>query len=431
MMRHVARLLAAYAVATSVYTAAQTYTPGDATTLAAALVPEGSGLTVSGATLTGASDASGLVDLTGSTHALAALLGKAVVLSSGSAQRAAATQNTGSSFTVSNGQPGSPLIAESFDAVDLKFTLTSTAAGFLTFQYLFASEEYNEYVGSGFNDAFLLLVNGINVATVPSSGDQVSVNNVNNGKNQQFYLDNSNGHLSTEYDGLTTLLTTTGVVVTPNTPLTIELVVADVADESFDSTVYLKVDSFKLCSGCAQVDECHTAGLCTIDSLGNSQCGPGSPLSGTPCQINGVSGGTCQAGACTAPPLTCNGATASQATLWSPNGKFSDPISITGLQGDTVSSVITKINQNEATSSNRGDSCPDAQGIGTATVQLRAQRTGQGKGRIYSLAFTATDKFGQTCQGIVKVCVPHDQGRSTGQCDALQTEAATIDSTVC
>ena len=71
--------------------------------------------------------------------------------------------------------------------------------------------------------AFLLCA-GVNVATVPSSGEQVTVNNVNNGKNQQFYLDNV---------GLTTLPTTILVAVTPNTPLTVELVVADVADSAF------------------------------------------------------------------------------------------------------------------------------------------------------------------------------------------------------
>jgi hypothetical protein len=44
-----------------------------------------------------------------------------------------------------------------------------------------------EYVGSSFNDVFKLFVDGVNVAIVPGSGDEVTINNVNSGKNAAFY----------------------------------------------------------------------------------------------------------------------------------------------------------------------------------------------------------------------------------------------------
>ena len=53
----------------------------------------------------------------------------------------------------------------------------------------------------------------------------------------------------------------------------------------------------------------------------------------------------------------------------------------------------------------------DASGLGTSTVQVRAERMGGGNGRVYYLNFTAADGNGGSCSGTVTVGVPHDQGR--------------------
>ena len=41
-------------------------------------------------------------------------------------------------------------------------------------------------------------------------------------------------------------------------------------------------------------------------------------------------------------------------------------------------------------------------------MSLRAERQGPGNGRVYRIAFTASDAKGGTCQGSVTVGVPHD-----------------------
>jgi hypothetical protein len=50
------------------------------------------------------------------------------------------------------------------------------------------------------------------------------------------------------------------------------------------------------------------------------------------------------------------------------------------------------------------------QATGVITVQLRADRLGKGKGRMYTIGINATDLFGNTSSTQVVVLVPHDQG---------------------
>jgi hypothetical protein len=107
-------------------------------------------------------------------------------------------------------------------------------------------------------------------------------------------------------------------------------------------------------------------------------------------------------------PPVCTAAFASPATIWPPNGKLV-PVSIQGVtdpEGGPVTVAIDRITQDEPPSGGT----PDATGLGTATAQLRADRTGGGDGRVYHVTFTAADTQGGTCTGTVNVCVPHDRG---------------------
>ncbi len=115
----------------------------------------------------------------------------------------------------------------------LKFDFTSDT-GQVSFQYVFGSEEYNEFVGSGFNDSFQLLLNGVNIALLPGAGGPVTINNVNCGSNSAFYRNNSAGGgcpnqgLDIQYDGLTVILTASAnLLVGTNT---FEFIVSDVGD---------------------------------------------------------------------------------------------------------------------------------------------------------------------------------------------------------
>lgn len=157
------------------------------------------------------------------------------------------------------------------DANTLTFSFTVPAGtGGVGFQYVFASEEYNEFANSTFNDVFGFFVDGQNVALIPGTTTPVSINTVNGGDfnggfgptpavNPQFYINNDpinadgNGNLvdpanlrPIEADGLTTVLTANVfAALNPNLAVhTISLAVGDVGDSSYDSQVFLRADSF-------------------------------------------------------------------------------------------------------------------------------------------------------------------------------------------
>lgn len=107
-------------------------------------------------------------------------------------------------------------------------------------------------------------------------------------------------------------------------------------------------------------------------------------------------------------PPDCSAAFANPGLLWPPDGRMV-PIAISGVtdpEGDSVTFEITAIRQDEPLSG-KG---PDATGAGTSTAGVRAERAGSGDGRVYHIAFEATDPAGAACTGTVTICVPHDRG---------------------
>ena len=64
-----------------------------------------------------------------------------------------------------------------------------------------------------------------------------------------------------------------------------------------------------------------------------------------------------------------------------------------------------------------GDESPDwtvpliDQENGEITLQLRAERSGSGDGRVYSIHITATDESGMSSNAIVEIIVPHDKAK--------------------
>lgn len=127
-------------------------------------------------------------------------------------------------------------------------------------------------------------------------------------------------------------------------------------------------------------------------------------------------------------PPDCSGATPSVTQIWPPSHKMV-PLSITGVtdpDGDTVAIQVTGVSQDESVNgTGDGNTCPDATGLGSDTVNLRAERSGNGDGRVYHVQFTATDGNGGICTGEVTVCVPHDK---SGTCT---DEGPTQPSNVC
>jgi hypothetical protein len=127
-----------------------------------------------------------------------------------------------------------------FDAASLEFDFT-TKGGNLFFNYVFASEEYNEFVGSPFNDVFAFFLDGNNIALV--GGTPVGINTINLGSNSAFYRNNSPGSIDSQYDGFTTMLTAKALGLGAGTHH-IKLAIADASDSILDSAVFIQGNTF-------------------------------------------------------------------------------------------------------------------------------------------------------------------------------------------
>ena len=139
-----------------------------------------------------------------------------------------------------------------FDASVFTFTFVPETDQ-VTFTYVFASEEYPEYVCSAFNDVFGFYVTGpgyaanTNIAIIPGSTLPVAIDNVNNGLGcpinyPAYYVDNTGG-TSVQYDGFTVPLTAC-VNTVPCEAYTITIAIADAGDGILDSAVFLAAESF-------------------------------------------------------------------------------------------------------------------------------------------------------------------------------------------
>jgi len=140
------------------------------------------------------------------------------------------------------------------DTTSLEFSFTSDG-GDLFFNFVFASEEYNEFANSIFNDVFAFFIDGENIALVPGTTLPISVNTINGGsplgtdpQNAQYYNNNDpddNGQFLTElgYDGFTNVFTATRLGLGAGTH-TIKLAISDVGDSSFDAAVFIQANSF-------------------------------------------------------------------------------------------------------------------------------------------------------------------------------------------
>lgn len=161
-----------------------------------------------------------------------------------------------------------------YNSASLEFDFIAMADEF-AFNYIFASEEYCEYVNSSFNDVFAFLLTGIdpvtfttttkNVAIVPGTvSTPVTINNVNHGyhsggtgpgtspSNSNYFVCNAGNSNGVQYDGYTTALAAQSVILACQT-YHMKLAVANVGDNGYDSGVFLEEGSFY--SPHVQIDE--------------------------------------------------------------------------------------------------------------------------------------------------------------------------------
>ena len=113
----------------------------------------------------------------------------------------------------------------------------------LTMQLNFSSEEYLEYVDSGFNDAVGIFVNGVQAGIAVGDGS-ISIDNINTATNSNLYIDNPEAAsvINSELDGVTITLTIKADV-NPNELNTIKIGIADAGDGVYDSNVMIVADS--------------------------------------------------------------------------------------------------------------------------------------------------------------------------------------------
>ncbi len=177
--------------------------------------------------------------------------------------------NNSSSAGYNNGEPGDPWLTiclgnSTYDASVLEFDFIP-AADTAWCRYVFGSEEYNEWVGSSFNDIFGFFVNGPkpdggnygneNIALVPGTNISVKINSINNGyspggvvpagpcMNCEYFIDNTGGQ-TIQYDGFTVALEAK-IAVIPGETYHFKLAVADAGDGIYDSGVLLDGGGFK------------------------------------------------------------------------------------------------------------------------------------------------------------------------------------------
>ena len=240
----------------------------------------GPGVAVSNVSFTGQAISAG----TFSDPAGSVGLVSGVVLSSGNIATAAGPNNSSGAGDDVGGAGDAALdaiVAPNLtqDATILSFTIVPTSSQ-LNIAYVFASEEYTEYVGSQFNDVFAFFVNGVNCATVPGTNDRVTVNSIHsatNGlpaSNASFYVDNPQAVLDTQFDGLTIPLTCRATV-TPGSSVTIRLAIADTSDGILDSAVFLQAGGITSSpvGACKPVSPARV-----IDTRFSAKVSPASPL---------------------------------------------------------------------------------------------------------------------------------------------------------
>ncbi len=146
-----------------------------------------------------------------------------------------------------------------FDVQGLEFDFIPTSTS-VSFEYVFASEEYCEFVNAGVSDLFGFFIsgpginggfsfNGQNIALVPNTNLYVSVDNINQFDNALYFVPNrpncgaTTNMTDIQFDGWTSVLTATATVV-PCEKYHIRLVIADFNDGIFDSAIFLGAGTF-------------------------------------------------------------------------------------------------------------------------------------------------------------------------------------------
>jgi hypothetical protein len=274
-------------------TASQLSVDTSADAMQMAEVMFGTGITIRSASFTGAPTSSGIYkggdsiapDITPSDHG--------VILSTGKATDITNTKgdpNIGNGRTTEHNTAGDDGLSKvsgqpTYDAAVFEAEFVPEGST-LTMQVVFSSEEYLEYVNSGFNDAVGIWVNGEPASLTVGTGD-ITINNINDVSNANLYIDNPSGAdlYNTEMDGFTVTLTLKAPVV-PGQVNTIRIGIADGGDGAYDSNLLIAGESIQTSLIAGDDSVSLTAGTPSdVDVLANDTSAAGGTLTIT--HING------------------------------------------------------------------------------------------------------------------------------------------------
>lgn len=108
---------------------------------------------------------------------------------------------------------------------------------------------------------------------------------------------------------------------------------------------------------------------------------------------------------------TISGVSASPNTLWPPNHKWWT-IAVAYTLSDNCGPVTASLSVTSDEPVNGlgdGNTAPDWEVVDANTVRLRAERSGTGDGRVYTITIRAVDGAGNVTLATVSVTVAHDQ----------------------
>ncbi|MCE8525285.1 choice-of-anchor L domain-containing protein [Ruegeria pomeroyi] len=253
----------------------------------------GSGIEVVTASYTGATSASGIYSNGDTVAPDITPSDSGVILSTGNATsitNSSGDANVSAGTSTNHGLAGDAQLSEmagaqTYDASVFEASFIPEGST-LTMQVVFSSEEYLEYVGSGFNDAVGIWVNGVKAELTVGDGD-ITIDSINDQSNSNLYVDNpASGEIAnTEMDGFTVTLTLKAPV-NPGEVNTIKIAIADSGDGAYDSNLLIAGDSIQTAL-IAEDDSVEITGgnAETVDVLADDSSSAGGTLTIT--KING------------------------------------------------------------------------------------------------------------------------------------------------
>ena len=211
------------------------------TTVVDSFFPASAGISVDAASIQIVQGASSISYYDGSLAPLG--IGSGLLITSGTVPN---LTNTVTDFGVDNGMVGDPdldavvnsvFATTSYDATSIafNFTVTDPTITGISFKVVFGTDEYPEWVDQ-FVDIGIVMVNGTNVAYFgnnPAAPLSVIGSNLAAG----YFIDNADGHLPIEYDGVSNVLTVFAPVHQGTN--TIKIAIGDTGDHIYDSGLFI------------------------------------------------------------------------------------------------------------------------------------------------------------------------------------------------